>query len=61
MQDAESKLIFIDSEGKVRSLRGLVAFEDGWVVVTRSDGTMRVPTHRVLQIEQWTGSGGART
>jgi hypothetical protein len=52
----ESKLIFVDSEGKVRSLHGLVTVEDnGFVRVDRRDGSIMIPMPRVLAIEAWTG------
>jgi hypothetical protein len=56
MQDAESKLIFVDSKGETRSLRGTVTVQpDGFVRVDRRDGSLLVPVARVLAIEAWTG------
>lgn len=55
--EAESKLIFVDSKGETRSLRGVVTVEGNFVKVERRDGSMMVPVSRVLAIEAWTGEG----
>lgn len=47
--ERESKIIFLDPEGRVRSLRGIVRFRDGaFVRIDRRDGTLLLPIARVL-------------
>jgi hypothetical protein len=54
-QEAESKLVYTDSDGKTRAIRGRVSVSDGLVTVERSNGHLIVPLHRVLLIEKWNG------
>jgi hypothetical protein len=55
----EHKLVFLDSQGATRSLRGIISIEDAFVRVTRRDGFLLVPLARVLCVEGW--SEGARS
>ena len=54
--EAESKVVYLDSESKTRAIRGFVSVRDGMVTVERSNGHLIIPQHRVLLIERWDGS-----
>ena len=56
-RDVESKVVYVDSEGHTRAIRGVVAIRDGLVVVQRSNGSLTVPMHRLLLIERWDDPG----
>lgn len=59
IDSVERKLVFVDSKGETRSLRGLVTVQaDGFVRVDRRDGHLLIPVSRVLSIEGWHGESG---
>ncbi len=51
----ESKLVYEDSENRVRVLRGTVSIHGDLVKVERRDGVLYVPLTRVVSIEAWHG------
>ncbi len=57
-REAESKVVYTDSEGRTRAMRGVVTVADGMVTIERSNGHLIVPVHRVLLIERWADDRG---
>jgi len=53
---SEGKLVYFDSEGRVRALRGVISVSDGLVIVRRSNGEFLVPLSRVIHVERWDDS-----
>ena len=55
----ELKVVFIDSNGETRSLRGTVStgVYPGFISIKRRNGELHVPSARVLAIENWDAYG----
>lgn len=58
MPDQESTVRYEAEPGQVRALRGEIALRDGFVEISRRDGTILIPVRLVLAIEQWNREGG---
>lgn len=58
MPDQESTVRYEAEPGQVRALRGKIALRDGFVEISRRDGTILIPVRLVLAIEQWNREGG---
>ncbi len=51
-EEIESKVCYVDADGKPRAMRGRVRIENEWVVVQRFDGTIfRFPVGRVAYVQ----------
>jgi hypothetical protein len=57
MEEGESKVVY-ESGDRVRSLRGVVSYEDGFVVVRRRDGIYRFARSVVRGITTATQANG---